>query len=43
MLDPADYDLMAQALRDDLPRAEILQLAREIQARLNPHPLASKK
>lgn len=38
MLDPADYDLMAQALRDELPRAEITLLARQIQARLNPHP-----
>src|SRR5690554_1863637 len=38
MLEPADYDLMAQALRDELPRAEITKLAREIQARLNPHP-----
>ena len=43
MLDPADYDLMAQALRDDLPRAEILQLAREIQARLNPHPAGQQE
>lgn len=43
MLDPADYDLMAQALRDDLPRAEITKLAREIQARLNPHPAGQQE
>lgn len=43
MLDPADYDLMAQALRDELPRAEITQLAREIQARLNPHPAGQQE
>ena len=43
MLEPADYDLMAQALRDELPRAEITQLAREIQARLNPHPAGQQE
>lgn len=43
MLDPADYDLMAQALRDELPRAEITKLAREIQARLNPHPAGQQE
>lgn len=43
MLDPADYDLMAQALRDELPRAEITLLARQIQARLNPHPAGQQE
>ena len=43
MLEPADYDLMAQALRDGLERAEITQLAREIQARLNPHPAGQQE
>ncbi len=43
MLDPADYDLMAQALRDELPRADITKLAREIQARLNPHPAGQQE
>src|SRR5690554_4197557 len=43
MLEPADYDLMAQALRDELPRAEITKLAREIQARLNPHPAGQQE
>ena len=43
MLEPADYDLMAQALRDELPRVEITQLAREIQARLNPHPAGQQE
>lgn len=43
MLEPADYDLMAKALRDELPRAEITQLAREIQARLNPHPAGQQE
>ena len=43
MLDPADYDLMAQALRDELPRAEITLLARQIQARLNPHPAGQQR
>ncbi|HZJ92544.1 MAG TPA: lysine 2,3-aminomutase [Thiopseudomonas sp.] len=43
MLEPSDYDLMAQALRDELPRAEITKLAREIQARLNPHPAGQQE
>ena len=43
MLDPADYDLMAQALRDELSRADITKLAREIQARLNPHPAGQQE
>lgn len=43
MLEPADYDLMAQALRDELPRAEITLLARQIQARLNPHPAGQQE
>lgn len=43
MLEPSDYDVMAQALRDDLPRAEITMLAREIQARLNPHPAGQQE
>lgn len=43
MLNPADYDLMAQALRDELPRAEITLLARQIQARLNPHPAGQQE
>ncbi|WP_232365810.1 KamA family radical SAM protein [Denitrificimonas caeni] len=43
MLEPSDYDLMAQALRDGLGRAEITQLAREIQGRLNPHPAGQQE
>ena len=43
MLEPSDYDLMAQALRDELPRADITKLAREIQARLNPHPAGQQE
>ncbi|MDY0206112.1 MAG: lysine 2,3-aminomutase [Pseudomonas sp.] len=43
MLEPSDYDLMAQALRDELPRAEITKLAREIQGRLNPHPAGQQE
>ena len=43
MLDPADYELMAQALRNGLERPQITQLAREIQGRLNPHPAGQQE
>ena len=43
MLEPADFDRMADALRKGLDRAEIKQLAREIQARLNPHPAGQQE
>ena len=35
--------MTAQALRDELPRAEITLLARQIQARLNPHPAGQQE
>ncbi|MDP6538296.1 MAG: lysine 2,3-aminomutase [Planctomycetota bacterium] len=38
MLDPADFERVAHALRRDLPRPEVDALAHEIRAGLNPHP-----
>lgn len=38
MLAPADFERMAEALRKDTERAGVRQIARQIQARLNPHP-----
>lgn len=43
MLPPADFDRMATALRSAADRAEITQLAREIQAGLNPHPAGQQE
>lgn len=43
MLPPEDYDRMADALRRDADRAEITQLARQIQAGLNPHPAGQQE
>ena len=38
MLEPALYDRMAEALRQDLPKDALQSLARELRSALNPHP-----
>lgn len=43
MLAPEDFDRMAEALRKDTDRAGITALAREIQAKLNPHPAGQQE
>ncbi|HEX5515735.1 MAG TPA: lysine 2,3-aminomutase [Gammaproteobacteria bacterium] len=43
MLPPEDFDRMADALRRATDRTEITQLAREIQAGLNPHPAGQQE
>lgn len=43
MLLDEDYEAMADAHRREAPRAEIQALAREIQARLNPHPAGQQE
>lgn len=43
MLDPADYDRMAELIKSGANRKEITALAREIQAGLNPHPAGQQE
>lgn len=43
MLLDEDFDAMAELHRRDAPRPEIQALAREIQARLNPHPAGQQE
>lgn len=43
MLAPEDFDLMANALHKGAEPAAITQLARDIQARLNPHPAGQQE
>src|SRR5690554_8070991 len=43
MLQPEDYERMAEAMRNNADRAEIKKLAREIQASLNPHPAGQQE
>jgi len=43
MLAPEDFTAMADALRSDAEPAAITRLAREIQARLNPHPAGQQE
>lgn len=38
MLEPRFYDAVANALKEDMPKAEFDQLIREIRAEMNPHP-----
>ena len=43
MLSPPDLDRMRDLIRREAPDAEIRQVAREIQARLNPHPSGQRE
>ena len=43
MLDPAEFDRMAELHRNEASPAEIQALAREIQAGLNPHPAGQQE
>lgn len=43
MLEPGDFERVADALRNGADRAEVKQIAREIQARLNPHPAGQQE
>lgn len=43
MLAPDDFGRVADALRRGADRAEVKQIAREIQARLNPHPAGQQE
>lgn len=43
MLDPADYDRMAELIKSGADRKAITALAREIQAGLNPHPAGQQE
>lgn len=43
MLQPEDYERMADAMRNNADRAELKSLAREIQASLNPHPAGQQE
>lgn len=43
MLEPEDFDRMAELHRNNADAAEILALAREIQAGLNPHPAGQQE
>lgn len=43
MLEPEDFDRMAELHRNNADAAEILTLAREIQAGLNPHPAGQQE
>jgi len=43
MLDPADYDRMAELIKSGANHKEITALAREIQAGLNPHPAGQQE
>ena len=43
MLEPADYREMAELVRGGAPRHEIVEAARRIQWKLNPHPAGQKR
>lgn len=43
MLDPADYDRMAEALERGAERSEIQLIANEIREKLNPHPAGQQE
>lgn len=43
MLDPVDYDRMAEALRSGAERSEIQAIANEIREKLNPHPAGQQE
>lgn len=43
MLDPEDFDRMADALRRDAERSEIQTIATEIRNKLNPHPAGQQE
>jgi len=43
MIEPADFDRMADLVRRDAQRKEITQLAGEIHQRLNPHPAGQQE
>lgn len=43
MLDPADYDRMAELIKSGADRKQINALAKEIQASLNPHPAGQQQ
>lgn len=43
MLDPQDYERMAEALRRDAGRSEIQAIAGEIREKLNPHPAGQQE
>lgn len=43
MLDPLDYDRMAEALRSGAERPEIQAIANEIREKLNPHPAGQQE
>jgi len=42
MLDPADFDLMAETLRKSDDKVEIKRVAKQIRDKLNPHPAGQK-
>ncbi len=43
MLEPEDYERMAEALRRDAERSEIQLIANEIREKLNPHPAGQQE
>lgn len=43
MLDPEDFERVAEALRNHAERSQVLEIAREIQAKLNPHPAGQQQ
>lgn len=43
MLEPEDFERMAEALRRDAQRSEIQAIAADIRSKLNPHPAGQQE